>query len=274
VGFLAHVRRILIGLGIVVLVLFLMSGWIANRVMFYPMRYPEGDWERQRSAGAEDRWMRASDGTRLNAWWFPSPPGSRLATLFLHGNAGNVTHRVAHAAVILEAGSAVMLLDYRGYGRSEGSPSETGMYRDADAAYDELVRMGFEPARIVLYGESLGTAAAVDVAARRPCGGLILEAPMSSAQNVASGILPLLGPMLVRGLESKRKIAGVRAPVFVIHGDRDNTIPFALGKAVFEAAHEPKWFWPVRGGSHVDLLQVAGKEYGERLREFYGRFAK
>jgi fermentation-respiration switch protein FrsA (DUF1100 family) len=268
------VRRLLIGLGVFVLVLFLMSGWIANRVMFYPMRYPDGDWEAQRSVGAEDRWMRASDGTRLNAWWFPSPPGSRLATLFLHGNAGNVTHRVGHARMIIESGSAVMLLDYRGYGRSEGSPSETGMYRDADAAYDELVRMGFEPARIVLYGESLGTAAAVDLGARRPCAGLILEAPMSSAQDVASGILPLLGPLLVRGLESKRKIVGVRAPVFVIHGDRDNTIPFALGKSVFEAAHEPKWFWPVPGGSHVDLLAVAGKEYVARLREFYGRLAK
>ena len=185
-----------------------------------------------------------------------------------------MTHRVGHARMIIESGSAVMLLDYRGYGRSEGSPTETGMYRDTDAAYDELVRIGFEPARIVLYGESLGTAAAVDLAARRPCGGLILEAPMSSAQDVASGILPLLGPLLVRGLESKRKIVGVRAPVFVIHGDRDNTIPFALGKSVFEAAHEPKWFWPVPGGSHVDLLAVAGKEYVARLREFYGRLAK
>src|SRR5258708_33517003 len=114
------------------------------------------------------------------------------------------------------------------------------MYRDADAAYDELVRMGFEPARIVLHGESLGTAAAVDLASRRPCGGVILEAPMSSAQDVASGILPLIGPLLVRGLESKRKIVGVRVPVLVIHGDRDTTIPFALGKAMFEAANEPK----------------------------------
>jgi uncharacterized protein len=251
-----------------------MSGWIANRLIFYPMRYPEGDWERQRSAGAEDRWIRSAvDGTRLNAWWFPLP-GARLATLFLHGNAGNVTHRVDHATRILEAGSAVMLLDYRGYGRSEGSPSETGMYRDAEAAYDDLVRLGFEPARIVLHGESLGTAAAVDLAARRRCAGLILEAPMSSAQDVASGILPLLGPLLVRGLESKRKIGGVRAPVLVIHGDRDDTIPFALGKAVFEAAHEPKWFWPVRGGTHNDLLQAAGKEYVPKLREFYGRLAK
>src|SRR5260370_2850338 len=106
---LAHARHILIGFGIFLLIAFLMSGWIANRVIFYPMRYPGGAWEQQHSVGAEDRWIHASDGTRLNAWWFLSP-NARLATLFLHGNAGNVTHRVDHATQILEAGSAGKLL--------------------------------------------------------------------------------------------------------------------------------------------------------------------
>src|SRR5215831_15640539 len=100
-----------------------MSDWVANHVMFYPMRYPEGRWQLQRSARAEDKWIRAADGTRLNAWWFPST-GTRLATLFLHGNAGNLTHRVDHATHIRDAGSAVMVLDYRGYGKSDGKPSE------------------------------------------------------------------------------------------------------------------------------------------------------
>src|SRR5579872_5181475 len=184
------------------------------------MRYPDGEWEQQRAAGAEDRWIRTSDGVRLNAWWFASKD-ARLATLFLQGNAGNVTHRVDHAQAIRDAGSAVLILDYRGYGKSEGSPSEAGMYRDADAAYGELARMGFEPSRIVLHGESLGTAAAVDLGARKPCAGLVLEAPMTSAQDIASGLLPWIGPLLVRGLESKRKIADVHAPLLVMHGDRD-----------------------------------------------------
>jgi len=250
-----------------------MSDWVANRFIFYPMRYPEGEWELQRSAGAEERWIRARDGTRLNAWWFPLP-GARLATLFLHGNAGNVTHRVDHAAQIREAGSAVMLLDYRGYGKSDGSPSERGVYEDGDAAYDELVRMGFAPEKIVLHGESLGTAVAVHLAARRPCAGLVLEAPLSSAQEIAAGLVPLLGPALVRGFESRRKIPRVHAPLFVIHGDRDEVIPFSQGQAVFEAANEPKWFWPVRGGTHNELLVQAGSEYTPRLREFYSRLGQ
>src|SRR5260370_16358676 len=96
---LAHARNILIGFGIFLLVAFLMSGWIANRVIFYPMRYPGGNWERQHSAGAEDRWIRASDGTRLNAWWFPSPD-PRLAPLFLPANAATPTHPPAPATRI------------------------------------------------------------------------------------------------------------------------------------------------------------------------------
>jgi len=250
----------------------MVSDWIANRFIFYPMKFPEGDWGVQWSAGAEERWFRARDGTRLNAWWFPLP-GARLATLFLHGNAGNVTHRVDHAAQIRAAGSAVLIVDYRGYGKSSGKPSEAGVYMDGDAAYDEVVRLGFAPLRIVLHGESLGTAVAVDVAARRPCAGLVLEAPLSSAQEIAASVVPLLGPALVRGFESRRKIRQVRAPVFVIHGDRDEVIPFAHGRALFEAANPPKWFWQVRGAMHNDLLFVADGEYVPRLREFYGRLA-
>lgn len=201
-------------------------------------------------------------------------PGARVATLFLHGNAGNITHRVDHAAQIREAGSAVMVLDYRGYGKSDGKPSERGVYEDGEAAYDELVRMGFAQAKIVLHGESLGTAVAVDLAARRPCAGLVLEAPFTSAQETAAGLVPLLGPALVRGFESRRKIPQVHVPVFVIHGDRDEVIPFRHGQAVFEAAHEPKWFWEVRGGTHNDLLYQAGSEYVPRLREFYSRLGQ
>src|ERR1051326_3862357 len=101
--------------------------FIANRFMFYPMRYPEGDWQLQQAARAEERWIRTADGTRLNAWWFPAND-AHWTTLFLHGNAGNVTHRVDHAEQIRRAGSSVLINDYRGYGKSEGTPSEQGIY--------------------------------------------------------------------------------------------------------------------------------------------------
>lgn len=232
------------------------------------MRYPEGDWDLQRAAGAEDRWMHARDGTRLHAWWFPQP-GARLVTLFLHGNAGNVTHRIDHAAEIRRAGSAILVLDYRGYGKSEGRPTESGVYQDADAAYDDLLGMGWTPPHILLHGESLGTAVAVDLASRRPSAGLVLEAPLASVQEIAAGVVPLLGPALARGFESKRKIPKVHVPVFVIHGDRDEIIPFLHGQEVFEAANEPKWLWRVEGAMHNDLLYQAGAAYVPRLQAFY-----
>lgn len=246
----------------------MLAHWVSNRFIFFPSRYPEGDWNVRGPASAQDLWFRASDGTRLNAWWFPSGGGG-LATLFLHGNAGNVTCRVDHAMRIREAGSASLVLDYRGYGKSEGQPSEDGLYRDALAAYEELVRLGFDSSRIVLHGESLGTAVAVDLAARCPCAGLILESPLLSCQRIAAGIVPWLGPALVRGFDSRRKIRRVQVPLLVIHGDADEIVPFEHGRALFEAANDPKEFWRLPGGTHNELLDVAGTEYVPRLKKFY-----
>jgi uncharacterized protein len=104
----------------------------ANRSVYYPSRYPSGWWQMQAQVSAADVWLRASDGVRLHAWWIESP-GARLATLFLHGNAGNITHRVAHIQEITAAGSSVLVLDYHGYGKSEGRPTERGLYADAEA---------------------------------------------------------------------------------------------------------------------------------------------
>ena len=99
---------------------------------------------RRQNAGAQDVWLTAKDGIRLNAWWF-AKPDAEFATLFLHGNAGNVTHRIDHAHAIVMAGSAILVIDYRGYGKSNGHPGETGLYLDADAGYDELIRRGYSP---------------------------------------------------------------------------------------------------------------------------------
>jgi fermentation-respiration switch protein FrsA (DUF1100 family) len=172
---------------------------------------------------------------------------------------------------VRDAGASLLLLDYRGYGRSEGRPTEKGLYADADAAYDHLVARGYQPKRIVIHGESLGTAVAVDLAARRPCAGLVLASPFTSAQAVAHRVLPLLGPMLVWSYNSRRKIARVHAPILVLHGDRDEVIDFEFGRELYEAAPEPKFFWRVEGAAHNDLIEVSGPEYSRRLREFYNQ---
>ncbi len=242
--------------------------FLASRSLYYPMKYPQGFWDVQGEAGASDVWLRASGGVRLHAWWIPAP-GARLVTLFLHGNAGNLTHRLKHIEEITAAGSSLLLLDYRGYGRSEGRPSEGGLYADGEAGYRYLVEMGRPPESIVVHGESLGTAVAVDLAARHRVGGIVLEAPFTSAREVGARVLPLLGPLITWGWDSKAKIAKVRAPLLILHGTRDEVIPFELGRALFAAAREPKSFWAVEGSGHNDIPEAAGPAYRQRLAAFY-----
>jgi uncharacterized protein len=255
---------------ILALVIFILSMLhnLVDRFIYYPMRYPQGAWNLQAASGAHEQWLTATDGTLLNAWWFPKA-GAHFATLFLHGNGGNITHRVDHALAVLNAGSAFFVLDYRGYGKSKGHPSERGLYDDADAAYARLIELGYSPDRIVIQGESLGTAVAVDLAARRQGAAVILESPLMSAGKVADTVLPFLGSLFIRGFDTYSKISRVHVPVMVIHGDTDEIVPFSQGRNVFLAANEPKQFWAVPSAQHNNLLAVAGPEYVTRLRAFY-----
>lgn len=241
---------------------------MAHRSVYYPMKYPAGWWDIQPQAGASDVWLTAADGVKIHAWWI-APTQAPLATLFLHGNAGNITHRASRIPAITGAGSALLLLDYRGYGKSQGRPAEAGLYADADAAYRHLVSTGWAPERIVLHGESLGCAVAVDLASRQPCGGVVLEAPFTSAREVAARVLPLLGPLVIWGFDSKSKIGRVRAPLLVLHGERDEVIDFDLGRRLFEAARPPKSFWALPGAGHNDIVEQAGAAYPARLKAFY-----
>ena len=240
-----------------------------DSMTFYPSRYPAGQWEAQAALGAEDVELRSPDGLRLHGWLVPAR-GETLATvLYLHGNAGNLSDRPAHLEALAAAGAEVLIVDYRGYGKSEGSPSESNLYEDADAGYDWLIAHGRRPERFVLYGESLGTAAATDLASRRECGGLVLESPFPSRSAVAALVVPLLGPLVARGFETARKIAKVRCPVLVVHGTADGVIPHAMGRAVFDAAPEPKTFWSVPGARHVDPAIPNSQEFQERMRALF-----
>lgn len=243
-----------------------LLAWMANRSAYFPMKYPEGDWEEREKVGAEDVWM-ASDGARLHGWW-KQTEGARAAVLFLHGNAGNVSHRATAIEDLAAAGAAVMVIDYRGYGRSEGWPTERGLYQDADAGYEWLRAKGWGEDRIVLVGESLGSAVAVELASRKSCAGVVLEAPFPSARAVAARVLPVLGPALVWGFDSLSRIAEMRAPLLIIHGDRDEVIDYDLGMALYNAAPGPKAHWTVQGGHHNDLHCVNPAAYRERLRTF------
>jgi fermentation-respiration switch protein FrsA (DUF1100 family) len=248
--------------------LYLLLAWAARRSLFYPMKYPAGEWSEGRRIGARDVEIVAADGVKLHGWFVPTE-GARWVTLHLHGNAGNVTHRSTTGEAIRAAGSSVLLLDYRGYGKSAGSPSESGLHADAAGAYEWLRAQGHQPSSIVLHGESIGTAIAATLAARRKCAGVVLEAPFPSARAVAARVLPVVGPLLISGLDTRERVRELKVPLLVIHGARDEVIDYDLGRQVFEAAREPKSMWTVEGAGHNDLYYVAGAELPGRLRAFY-----
>ena len=252
-------------------VLLVVSGllyFLANRAIYHPMKYPEGFWDLKQQLDAADVGIETSDHVRLHGWLVRAE-GARFVTLYLHGNAGNVTHRAAQIREIRAAGSSILMLDYRGYGKSEGRPTEKGLYRDSEAAYAYLLGMGYRRDQIILHGESLGTAVAVELASRRPCAALVLEAPFTSAGDVAATILPVLGPMLVRSFNSVPRIRWIVPPKLFMQGDRDEVVPPRLAQELFRAAQGRKEFWVVEGAHHNDILETAGAKYGEKLGEFY-----
>ena len=242
-----------------------------NRLIFFPPRYPVG-FSSPSAYGSqlEEVWITARDGVRLNAWYLPQPP-SRTAVLWFHGNAENIGMGLEHLRSLSALGTNVLAIDYRGYGKSEGSPDEIGVYADGDAAYDYLVgTLHFDPRSVFLYGHSLVGAVAIDVASRRECGGLIAESTFTTVADMARRMfrLPLTQYLPRSRFDSLGKIARVRCPVLVIHGTRDAVVPFSMGQRLFQAAPQPKAFLPVQGAEHDDPHIVGGREYWQKVSDF------
>ena len=243
----------------------------ADRLVYFPSRVLDGGTPAALGLTFEDVALTASDGVRLHAWFVPAP-GTAPVVLFLHGNAGNISHRLDKLAVLNELGAAVMLLDYRGYGRSEGTPDEDGTYRDADAAYDWLRRRPVAEERIVVYGESLGGPIATDLAARRPLGGLILESAPSSIIGVARHHYPYLPVALFLSIryDAAAKIGAVRTPLLILHSPTDEIVPFSMAEQLYAAANQPKQLVRLRG-AHNDNFLVAAETYRAALHDFLQR---
>jgi fermentation-respiration switch protein FrsA (DUF1100 family) len=212
----------------------------------------------------------AADGVKLDALFLPAKD-ARVTILLAHGNAGNLSHRLDRT-IFLQAHlrASVLLFDYRGYGRSEGAPDEEGTYRDGRAAYRWLTEVrGISPDRLVLFGESLGSAVALDLALGHPCRALVLESPFTSVPDMAQVVLPFLPRAFVRTqYDNLGKIARLRVPLLVLHGDRDEVVPFTQGRRLFEAAPEPKRFYAIRGASHNDTYIVGADAYWRAVSEF------
>ena len=219
----------------------------------------------------EDVDFQAEDGTRLHGWWIRAgrrPPTAHV--LLAHGNAGNIGDRVLHARLLTDAGLDVFLFDYRGFGKSEGRPDEEGTYRDARAARKALLRQpGVDPARIVYLGESIGGAVAVALAVEAPPMGLVLQSAFTCVKDMGRLYYPFLPRAVIPdAYPSLQRIATLKAPLLVIHGDHDDIVPVAHGRALFEAAPQPKTIEIVRGAGHNDLLDAMGASYGTTIAEW------
>jgi len=226
--------------------------------------------------GVEGRevYLDTEDGVRIHGFVLPAP-GATRAILFLHGNAGNASHRLPNAARLMQLGATVLVLDYRGYGRSAGTPSEAGVYADARAGFDHLTNgLGFPPGRVVVFGRSLGGVVAVDLARHRTPAGMILESTFTSVADMARGMLGVpLGPLLRGRFDALGKIGRVRCPLLFFHGDADGIVPYRLGRTLYEAAPEPKAFETLAGAGHNDTVVVGGEPYFERIGAFLGAVA-
>ncbi len=217
----------------------------------------------------EDVWLQPTGGARIHGWYLPHPE-PRGTLLFFHGNAGNVGDRLESLAIFHRLRLNVLIIDYRGYGKSEGSPGESESYADAEAAWRHLVEARRIPAsHIVLFGRSMGGAVAAWLAGRVTPAGLILESTFTSVPDMAAKVYPIFPVRLLARirLDARAWLAGVNAPLLVIHSANDEIVPVAHGRALFDAAREPKRFLELRGG-HNDGFLVSREKYVAGLAEF------
>lgn len=239
-----------------------------NRLLYFPTRTllttPE-------SVGLayEPVEFEAEDGVKLSGWFVPGD-GSDRVVLFFHGNAGNISHRLESIRLFHRLGLSVFIIDYRGYGQSEGRPSEQGTYLDAEAAWRFLIdERDVEPEQIILFGRSLGAAVAAWLAEHYQPGAVILESAFTSVPDMGASQFPFLPVRWLARIQynTLERAPYLNAPVMVIHSPNDEIVPYSHGQQIFEAASEPKKFLEIKGG-HNDGFIVSGEQYERSLKSF------
>jgi pimeloyl-ACP methyl ester carboxylesterase len=252
-----------------------LSAIVRNRVqtahLFAPDRYPIGFWNPEaHGLTVEDTWFEAEDGARLHGWWVPHP-NAWGTLLYCHGNNGNITNRISVLQDLRRLGVNLFAFDYRGYGRSEGEPSEEGLYRDVRAAWDHLIAArGERPATILMFGHSLGGAVAIDGALHREVAGLVVQSSFTQVRDMARTLYPGLPLHFVarNQFRSIDKVKRLAMPKLFIHGTEDPTVPFDLGRRLFESASDPKEWYEVARAGHSELHRHGGLRYYGRLQRF------
>ena len=267
-----RVKKTLIGIGVVLLIsyaaLMILLYFMQERMIYFP------DREIRETPGHlglpyEEIVFEAGDGVSLSGWYIPAT-AERGIILFCHGNAGNISHRLDSLKIFHDLGMSVLIFDYRGYGKSEGRPSETGTYLDASAAWDYLVDVKRKsPARIIIFGRSLGGAVAAELAMRKRPAGVIIESSFRSLPELGKKFYPWLPVRLLARFRYSTldKVVSIGCPKLIVHSPEDEIVPFAHGRAIYEKAAPPKEFLEITGG-HNDGFRVSGDIYTEGLKRF------
>jgi hypothetical protein len=263
------IAPVLIYVGLCVILFFLQ-----DRLVYHPTRQIEQD---PSAIGLEYTFVefRSEDGVGLTGFYTPARETSRGTVLFCHGNGGNISHRLETIGIYHHMGFDTLVFDYRGYGRSEGAPSEIGTYRDARAAWDWLLaETDVAPGRVVIHGRSLGGPIAAHLARHVDAGGLIIESSFPSAPELGQSMYPIFPVRwLIRySYDTAAFLQDVTEPVLVIHSREDRLVPWAQGRAVYDAAGQPKRFVEITGSHNAGFVD-SGRIYTEGLESFLSEMA-
>jgi fermentation-respiration switch protein FrsA (DUF1100 family) len=244
-------------------------GLFERAFIFYPERQLHGS-PSDDGMEYQDVTLQGLDGITVHGWFIPGL--GKAVVLFFHGNGGNISHRIEKIRHLFYPEISSLMIDYHGYGKSHGKPSEEACYLDALTSWEYLVSgRHFEPNQIILFGESLGGAVAVDLATRKDVGAMILESTFPNIGLVANRFFPGLSVLLKRKFDSLSKISGVHVPLLQLHGDQDDLVPYELGQRLFEAANRPKEFFTIKGAHHNDTYEIGGEAYFQAIHEFINR---
>jgi len=244
-------------------------GLFERAFIFYPERQLCGS-PSDEGMDYQDVTLQGVDGITIRGWFIPGR--GKAVVLFFHGNGGNISHRIEKTRLLFYPEISSLMIDYHGYGRSHGKPSEKACYHDALTSWEYLVlERHFESNQIILFGESLGGAVAVDLASRKDVGAIILESTFPNIGVVAKRFLPGLSVFLKRKFNSLSKISTVHVPLLQLHGDEDDLVPYEVGRKLFEAANEPKEFFTIKGAHHNDTYEIGGEAYVQAIHQFINR---
>lgn len=244
--------------------------YIESQGIFFPVREIEFSPDFM-NLSFEDVYIKTEDNIKINSWFIPSS-NAKYTILFCHGNAGNLTDRLDKINLLYGLGLNIFIIDYRGFGRSQGRPSENGLYLDAKAAYAYLVNhRNISPEQIILYGESLGTAVVINLASEVKIRALMVEGAFSRGKDMAKKIYPFLPSFLFSNkFDSLTKIKKVEAPKLFIHSRNDEIVSFSLAKKLYDTAPEPKHFVEITGGHNTAFLD-SKERYISSIASFIGQ---